>query len=143
MYSRVLIAAPALINRGSSDWLLQWSSSRAGVWREVEGGEGPSVNRSSHSPDRAHADQYSIAETRSLFAMVARRALQNMNGSASLFLVRPFVVMAARVLGPGPTRLRLVRLAHNLTPGGAVAALPEAAQDENQRAAVQPTSRAA
>jgi len=30
-------------------------------------------------------------------------------------MVRPLVVMAARVLGPGPTRLKLVKLAHNLT----------------------------
>jgi len=37
-----------------------------------------------------------------------------MNRSASLFLVKPFAVIAARVLGPGPTRLKLVRLAHNL-----------------------------
>jgi hypothetical protein len=38
------------------------------------------------------------------------------NGSASHALVKPFVVMAARVLGPGPTRLKLVRMAHNLSP---------------------------
>jgi hypothetical protein len=75
--------------------------------------------------------------------MVARRALQRVNGSASHFLVKPFVVMAARVLGPGPTRLRLVKLAHNLSQNGAVLELPQAAYDENQRAAVQPTSRAA
>lgn len=67
----------------------------------------------------------------------------NMYASASLFLVRPFVVMAARVLGPGPARLRLVRLAHNLTPGGAVVELPKPAHDEDQQAAVQPTTRAA
>ncbi len=38
-----------------------------------------------------------------------------MNGSASHLLFRPFVVMAARALGPGPTRLKLVKLAHNLS----------------------------
>jgi len=31
-----------------------------------------------------------------------------------MFLMRPFVVMFARALGPGPTRLKLVKLAHNL-----------------------------
>jgi hypothetical protein len=35
----------------------------------------------------------------------ARRALVN---------VRPFVVLAARVMGPGPLRLKLVKLAHEL-----------------------------
>ena len=28
--------------------------------------------------------------------------------------VRPFVVLAARVMGPGPLRLKLVKLAHEL-----------------------------
>lgn len=45
-----------------------------------------------------------------------------MNGSASMLLVRPLVVMAARALGPGPMRLKLVKLAHNLsTPSLAIA----------------------
>ncbi len=67
-----------------------------------------------------------------------------MNGSASLFLlVKPFVVMAARILGPGPTRLMLVKLAHTLGANAAVVELSKAANDEDQRAAVQPTSRAA
>lgn len=66
-----------------------------------------------------------------------------MNGSASIFLVKPFVVMTARVLGPGPTRLWLVKLAHNLGQNGSVEGLPRAAYDEDQRAAVQPTSHAA
>lgn len=47
--------------------------------------------------------------------MVARDALHRMNGSAGLFLVKPLVVIAARALGPGPTRLKLVKLAHNLS----------------------------
>jgi len=69
-----------------------------------------------------------------------------MNGSASIVLVRPFVVMAARVLGPGPTRLRLVKLAHNLGQNGFVAASTASQQieyDETQGPAAQPTRRAA
>jgi len=66
-----------------------------------------------------------------------------MNGPASMILVKPFVVMAARALGPGPTRLRLVKFAHNLGSNGADVELPKAAYDEGRRAAVQPTSRAA
>lgn len=34
-------------------------------------------------------------------------------------LFRPFVVLAARALGPGTARLRLVKLAHSLDYGGA------------------------
>lgn len=58
--------------------------------------------------------RYSATRRRSLFAMVARRALLRVNGSAGSVLFKPLVVLAARVLGPGPTRLRLVKLAHNL-----------------------------
>jgi hypothetical protein len=29
-------------------------------------------------------------------------------------VMKPFVVLAARVLGPGPLRLRMVKLAHEL-----------------------------
>lgn len=89
------------------------------------------MNESSRSLRRAHASQHPDAKTRSGIAV------------AGLFLARPLVVMAARVLGPGPTRLRLVKLAHNLAPGGAVVELSRAAHGEDQRAAVQPTSRAA
>jgi hypothetical protein len=71
--------------------------------------------------------------------MVTRRALQRVNGSASMVLVKPFVVMAARVLGPGPTRLRLVKLAHNLDDSGA----RKLEYDETQGPAAQPTRRAA
>jgi hypothetical protein len=60
--------------------------------------------------------RYSSNSLRSLIAMVVRRTRHRVNGSASLVLVKPFVVMAARVLGPGPTRLKLVKLAHNLSP---------------------------
>lgn len=58
--------------------------------------------------------RYSTVRRRSLIAMVASRALHRVNGSAGHAVVRPLVVMAARALGPGPTRLRLVKLAHNL-----------------------------
>src|SRR6202171_5806944 len=53
--------------------------------------------------------QYSIAEGRSLSAMVAQGAL---NRAGTRRLVRPFVVLAARCLGPGPLRLQMVKLAH-------------------------------
>ena len=59
--------------------------------------------------------------------MVARDALHRVNGSASLFIVKPLVVMAAKALGPGPTRLKLVKLAHNLSSPTFVA--PEAPED--------------
>ncbi len=73
--------------------------------------------------------------------MLARDGLHRMNGSADLFLVRPLVRMAARVLGPGPTRLKLVKLAHNLsTPSLAV--LPEGFLDYGADV-VEPASRAA
>ena len=75
-------------------------------------------------------------------AMVARRAFQIVNGSASHVLVRPMIVMVARVLGPGPTRLRLVKLAHNLDappeveqPSGDLDAAQGSADRQNRRAA--------
>jgi hypothetical protein len=74
--------------------------------------------------------------------MVGGRALRKMNGTASLILVKPLVVMAARVLGPGPTRLRLVKLAHNLDPGGA-ALVTERRLVERPKPVVQPSKRAA
>ena len=63
------------------------------------------------------------------------------SGSTSHALVRPFVVFAARALGPGPTRLRLVKLAHTLD-HQALFLVPEEAYGDD-RPAVQPTSRAA
>jgi hypothetical protein len=94
--------------------------------------------------DADSAQRYSISTRRSLITMVARRALLRVNGSASNYFVRPFVVMAARVLGPGPTRLRLVKLAHNLStrerPGEPVAELAFA---EEHAHAAQRTQRAA
>ncbi len=96
--------------------------------------------------ERSSVRRYSATRRRSLIAMVTRRAFQRMNGSASLVLVKPFVVMAARVLGPGPTRLRLVKLAHNLGQNGVVArpltSHPDE-YDETQGPAAQPTRRAA
>ena len=56
--------------------------------------------------------------------MVGRDALHRVNGSASLFIVKPLIVMAAKALGPGPTRLKLVKMAHNLSAPAYVA--PEA-----------------
>jgi hypothetical protein len=89
--------------------------------------------------DQAANRRYSTPRLRFLIAMVARRALQIANGSASYILVRPVVVLAARVLGPGPTRLRLVKLAHNLDHGATVIQLPR----DDQGPAAQPTRRAA
>jgi hypothetical protein len=66
-----------------------------------------------------------------------------MNGSASLVLVKPLVVMAARVLGPGPTRLRLIKLAHNLGQNGVEVEPEQGAFSEPQAPAAQPTRRAA
>lgn len=37
-----------------------------------------------------------------------------------MVIARPFVVLAVKFLGPGPTRLRLVKLAHEMG-GGLVA----------------------
>jgi hypothetical protein len=74
--------------------------------------------------------------------MVGRRALRKVNGTASLFLVKPLVVMAARALGPGPARLRLVKLAHNLEPRGAAPEV-EGRFVERPKPAVQPSKRAA
>jgi len=69
--------------------------------------------------------------------------MQKVNGSASLVLVKPFVVMAARVLGPGPTRLKLVKLAHNLGQNALLAEPPKGVLGESEGPAVQPTQRAA
>ena len=86
--------------------------------------------------------RYSARRWRFLGRMVARRALEIVNSSASHLLVKPVVVLAARTLGPGPTRLRLVKLAHTLTPinhDAVVVELPREAQDQDAR----PTRRAA
>jgi len=66
----------------------------------------------------------------------ARRALHRTNGS---YIVKPFVVLAAKALGPGPLRLRMVKLAHDLNDGGRFAG-PELPLDAT---IVQPAQRAA
>jgi hypothetical protein len=86
--------------------------------------------------------RYSLEPRRSLITMLSRRARGFVNGSASHVLVKPFVVFAARALGPGPTRLRLVKLAHNLDHQPAYA-IPHELYEEDGRPAVQPTRRAA
>jgi hypothetical protein len=93
--------------------------------------------------DGHSARRYSITTRRSLIAMVARRALHRVNGSASLYFVRPFVVMAARALGPGPTRLKLVKLAHNLATNELPGERGEVAYAEELASDSQPTQRAA
>jgi hypothetical protein len=47
--------------------------------------------------------------------MDARRALRRSNGR---IIVKPFVVLAARCLGPGRLRLEMVKLAHDLGDAG-------------------------
>ena len=47
--------------------------------------------------------------------MSVRTTLYRTNGS---LIVKPLVVLAARFLGPGPLRLKLVKLAHQLSDGG-------------------------
>jgi hypothetical protein len=88
--------------------------------------------------------RYSIDTRRSLIAM---RGAARKTGSAGLRLVgaltRRFVVMVARVLGPGPMRLKMVKLAHNLSHGGVVVAPVGGFGGEELGPAAQPTSRAA
>ncbi|HKC19630.1 MAG TPA: hypothetical protein VKE27_08350 [Candidatus Dormibacteraeota bacterium] len=94
--------------------------------------------------ERYSVRAYSGSRLRFLFAMVARWAFQMVNSSASHIIVRPMVVMAARALGPGPTRLRLVKLAHNLSHTATVVELPRAEHDAaSSGQPVQPTRRAA
>lgn len=49
-------------------------------------------------------------------AMNAQRALLMTNHMVSM---RPFVVFAIKVMGPGPRRVRMVRLAHAMSDGRA------------------------
>jgi hypothetical protein len=91
--------------------------------------------------DGDSAPRYSTLRRRSLIGMVARRALHRVNGSAGHAVVRPLVVMAARALGPGRTRLRLVKLAHNLDRQPFIADHVERFRDEVP--ASRPTTRAA
>jgi hypothetical protein len=92
--------------------------------------------------ERISEQQYSASRLRFLSAMVGRRALRVVNGPVSQIIARSMVVMAARVLGPGPTRLKLVKLAHNLGDNATVVALPLGDHD-GAPASSQPTQRAA
>lgn len=58
-------------------------------------------------------------------------------------LARPFVVLAVKFFGPGPTRLRLVKLAHGMGGSGVVAAARNGYGQEGDEQALQPTKRAA
>jgi hypothetical protein len=87
--------------------------------------------------------RYSLTPRRSLIGMLSRRARGFVTGSASHVLVKPFVVFAARTLGPGPTRLKLVKLAHNLDHQPLIAVPHELYEEDDRSAAVQPTRRAA
>jgi hypothetical protein len=49
--------------------------------------------------------------------MVSRRELHRAGGRV---IVKPFVVLAARCLGPGRLRIQMVRLAHELGGGPAL-----------------------
>ena len=92
--------------------------------------------------ERALVAAYAASRLRFLIVMLPRRAFRIVNGSASHIIVRPMVVLAARALGPGPTRLRLVKLAHNLRGGATVIELPKADRD-GELGPAQPTQRAA
>jgi len=75
--------------------------------------------------------------------MHARRTLYRTNGSV---IVKPLVVLAARVLGPGTLRLKLVKLAHELSDGRVLIEATSGvyvAPLSLDRATDQPTHRAA
>lgn len=93
--------------------------------------------------DRSAIRRYSTGRPRFPIAMVARRALQVVNGQASHIVFRPVVVLAARSLGPGPTRLWLVKLAHSLDQTGTVVDLPRGEHDGRAGTPARPTERAA
>jgi hypothetical protein len=71
---------------------------------------------------------------------VVRHWGRGANGSR---IARPFVVLAARCLGPGPARLRLVKLAHEMGVPGVVTAASFEPPEEGYEQDVQPTKRAA
>lgn len=71
--------------------------------------------------------------------MAARRVVRK-GSAAGTILFKPFVVIAAKAFGPGPTRLRLVKLAHHLGRPGIVA---EPDNDLADGATAQPARRAA
>lgn len=78
-----------------------------------------------------------------MIRMGARRLMQRANGTASDFLLRPMVVLAARVMGPGPARIRMVRLAHSLNRRGLTVVQAEEGAQGFEATPVQPTTRAA
>lgn len=121
--------------RSLYEWVV---AARAGVaWVRKEVTE---AQMSFHAVDGSPARRYSSFSLRFLIAMLARRARNRVSASASHVIVKPFVVMAARALGPGPTRLKLVKLAHNLSPDPLA---PYFLHADEQPAAGQPSKRAA
>jgi hypothetical protein len=137
MYSRVLLAGPRVsLLREPLHWLLQWGSLMDRKARDMG-------SMSLEVFEGSRLRRYSKTARRSLIAMLSRRAIGLGNGPASHILVRPFVVFAARALGPGPTRLRLVKLAHNLDHQRVVPVPDEAAYADDDGAAAHPTTRAA
>ena len=65
-------------------------------------------------------------------------------GAHGMGIARPFVVLAARFLGPGPTRLRLVKMAHEMgATSGVFTAASFAQPDEGHEQDVQRVKRAA
>jgi hypothetical protein len=54
---------------------------------------------------------YSVLGPRSLVVIDARRALITTNVMVSL---RPFVILAIRMMGPGRRRVEMVKLAHDM-----------------------------
>ena len=68
--------------------------------------------------------------------------MQRANKTAALFLVKPCIVLVARFMGPGPLRLRMVKLAHNLDGHNLVLIHPPTV-GYLERTPVQPASRAA
>jgi len=73
--------------------------------------QAPDFPSSSSCRPLANLLAYSAPGRRSLVEMDARRALLITNDKVSM---RPFVVFAIKVLGPGRRRLELVKLAHDL-----------------------------
>lgn len=68
---------------------------------------------------------------------------QGWGGAHGRGIAKPFIVLAAKFLGPGPTRLRLVKLAHEMGGGGVLSGAGAGHGEEAYVQAVQPTERAA
>ena len=82
--------------------------------------------------------KYSVRRLRFLKAVISRGALRRTTG---LVLAKPCIVLAAKFLGPGPARLRLVKLAHEMD-GGAILAVRPARRLKAEEH-VRPVQRAA